>query len=89
MLRKVKENIKYCYIIFNDVMKFSTKRSKQLKKSLNNPLKAKYNIHVSTSKKLKCKITCKSSLKKNKIIFKFSQTHETVTIINCYQNNYK
>lgn len=75
MLRKVKENIKYCYIIFNDVMKFSTKRSKQLKKRLNNPLKAKYNIHVSTSKKLKCKITCKSLLKKNKIIFKIEQTH--------------
>lgn len=60
MLRKVKGNIQYCHIIFNEVMKFGTNRSKQLKERLNNPLKAKCNIHVSTSKKLKCGITCKS-----------------------------
>lgn len=60
MLRKVKGNIQYSHIIFNEVVKSSTNRPKQLKKHLNNPLKAKYNIHLSISKKLKCGITCKA-----------------------------
>lgn len=66
MLRNAKGNIQYCHIIFNEVMKFSTNRSKQPKEHLNNPLKAKYNIHVSTSKKLKSVITFKSLTNSNK-----------------------